>query len=222
MPLWTILAALAVPLLVWFLWYRSERVIYRGAAVLLPFDEAMPRVRSDRVFVIAALLGDQRVVVETSVERARTIPPEGKSVELEIRARRAARIHVESIVWNAGEKPEKADQRFDGLLIAGYFLVLGVWLLTTAYLPCAAIALVLSGFLTGGVLRADVDYTRLAPIQLLAMFIWLILSGWLTVVLFQERSILLLFPGILLAFSFGQLLGMFGLYRGQKERAAKH
>lgn len=214
-----VVVALVVPLLFWLAWYRSERVVYNGKAVLQPFDDTVPRVRQDRAFVAALLPIGGYVLVEVSSARAKAIPAQGKEVELEIRARVFGRLHIEQVTWNPGEKPEKADQRFDGLFLAAYYLILGLFLMSGPHLFGAAAALILSGFVTGGVTRSDISYTGLPLVTKVFLAGWLVLSGVMTAFLFQKPSILVLFPGTLIAFTFGQLLGMYGLYRGQKERA---
>lgn len=221
MTLSLVVVALVLPLVGWLAWYRSERVLYKGPARLLPLDQTIPRVRSEYAFVVAVLTDGRQILVELKTSRARTIPAEGHEVELLVKGRWLQRPFVETVQWSPESRPERADQTFDGLLLAAYYLVAGVWLLTGPHLACAAAAFILSGFLTGGVTRSDVDYTRLPLVTRLFMGLWLLLSGFLTVVLFREPGVLVLFPGVLLAFSFGQLAGMFALYGGQKERSAR-
>ena len=213
-------AALIVPLILWLLWYHSERVVYRGTATIESLGIDVQRVQKDRVFVVVVLPDQQRILTDISARRASEIGVGGKAVEVELRQRPIfRRVRVESIRWEPNEVHEKAEQRFDGMLPALYYLVFGIVLLSHPVTWFAAVAVALSGFLVGGVVRSDIDYTRTPFASRIVLWVWLLVSGAATVLLFGAPGLHLFFPGLLIAFVFGQLLGMMGLYWGQKERS---
>lgn len=136
-----VVAALVVPLLLWLLWYHTERVVYRGPAVVLSLGTAGERVRPERAYVVVVLPDQQRVLADVPSARASTIGARGRPVEVELRSRPLfTRLHVESIRWGSKERHEKAEQRFDGMLPALYYLVLGVMLLAHPLTLLSAVA----------------------------------------------------------------------------------
>lgn len=215
-----VVAALVVPLILWLIWYHSERLVYRGPAVVVSRGIDMHRVRPERSFVVVVLPDQQRILADVPIARATAIGSGGKSVEVELRTRPLfGRLHVESIRWEPNGSYEKAEQRFDGMLPSLYYLVLGIALISHPLTLLSAVAVAVSGFLVGGVARSDIDYTRTPFASRLVLWVWLVVSGIATVFLFQIPGLHLLFPGVLVAFVFGQLLGMMGQYWGQNDRA---
>lgn len=214
-----VLAALTVPMLLWLVWYHSERVVYRGPAVVEAVDMAEPRVRPDRIFVVLVLPDQQRILADVPANRAASVTSGGKPVEVELRQRPIwSRVHVESIQWEKDKPHEKADQRFDGLFLSLYYLILGILLLSNPLPLLAAASIALAGFLTGGVVRSDIDYTRTPFASKVVLYVWLLVSGVATIMLFQAPGLHLFFPGVIVAYVFGQILGMLGQYWGQNER----
>lgn len=216
MNFWILLAAFAVPLGLWLLWLKTARVIYKGEGTIFPPESDLKPIRKDRQYLVALLPGKAAIPVDVPNARAEALQ-RPKLVQLEVRKRLLGSPWVETITWEKDGKPEPAEQHSNGLFVGIYFLVFGLYLMSVPQMFASMLAIMLSGFLVGGVALSSLNMAGLATAERVKMYIWLGISGLGAIYLFREVSIVTFILGTLFAFSFGQIAGMFALAWGQAE-----
>lgn len=207
------IAALALPLLLWLLWMKSDRITYQGAATALgPSVYVGPTGKN--AFINLVLQNGDMLLGEIPVSRVNELKSLASvSVQVTQRQRLFAGARIAEITWPVGkdsDRVQNGEKTFEGLVLAAYYLLLGLFLMASPFPWAAALALAVSGLVCGNVTTAGSMLGRSRPT--LAMYIPLglmaVLCGVATVALFGTASVLMIFPGTVVAFATGQLLGM--------------
>lgn len=210
-----ILVALGVPLVLWFLWMRRDIVTYRGTATALGPSVDVGKTGRN-AFITLVTPGGKHLLGEIPVSRAAEFKSQMVlTADVVVRRRLFQQERIAEIVWPAFGKNERAEAQngekdFAGLALAAFYLLAGLFLMSTPFTWTAGLALALSGFVCGNVVTRGSTLGRQGTGVALGICL-LALAGFCiagTVAMFATPSVIMIFPGTVVAFAAGQLVGM--------------
>lgn len=210
MPIMHLPVVLIFPIVVWALWVRSIKTVYSGPASVMGSSlfvfpqrgQSRPggflSVNVPEHGWLTACVEGQRA---ERIDRSAMIP-----VDVVVCRAFACKPYIKSIKWPS-EEPEPVDGTTKGaaVLAALYYFLAGLAFFAGASFLGSELALICSGFVCGWALSSGPHQELRAPVS---MWIMLVSSGVCSVALFAQPSALTFFPGIVIAFSFGQVGGM--------------
>lgn len=201
--------ALVAPMVLWVLWRSTVRTIYNGPALALGSSVLIAPKRGDApqfAFVSIDVPELGLLVAEVSLERAKSISGSAWfPVEVVVCRGLLTRPYVDSIQWQGGGAVDRPSADGAALLVSLAYFVLGCIGLAQSMATETLVAFISSGFVSGwSQLKHKQINSGLAVILILlgALF------GLAGIACFQQVNILTLFPGVVLAFAFGQVGGM--------------
>ena len=200
------IAALAVPMLVWLVYMLTEKQVYSGKAGVLNVTRYLsPAGTNAFVDVLVPEVGV--LTADISVARLKYLSrlPGAFEVQVTVHRRITGGAWLQTITWPDGVT-EDGTVLFDGLLLTVYYFIAGIACLG-GVLWASGVAFILTGFISGNVLRKDVNLKGRTGTKIYLVVMGLLL-GVCAVFLFQQFTILTLFLGLPVAFSVGQISGM--------------
>jgi hypothetical protein len=201
-------------MVLWSFWSSTIKEIYRGRAQVIKASAFVGAARSNSkrfAFVSVEVPGCGWLTAEIPAERAQALLDSAVDplvdVEVVVCKALAGKPFVAGIKWPGEEHEESEGATADGaaLLVALVYFFAGFGTLLVPMLTVAEVAFICSGFVCGW---SQLKGKRLDGKGIFALVVPGVLLAVLTFAIFQQMSILVLFPGIVVAFSFGQIGGM--------------
>lgn len=216
------LAALLLPVGLWLIWLKQVKTVYNGTASVI---DKFPSVSKGQWAVVLTIPGFKAELVYVPSDQARSIQPMVSTAVVQLKKGPFFPAWMEDLSWN-GQTSDSASERMDGFLVGSVYALLGLAALLVSpklgldgsiWTPvlCAA-AFCLSG-LSANFFRFKRDQLQQGSMHLLGIpigsgflgtTIAVLVLGTLTALCFQKMSLLVLFPGIAIAFTFGGSLAL--------------
>lgn len=210
-----VIAALAVPVVLFYFWLLSDRVVYRGKATG-PGSTAYVGPSGNNAYMNMVCHDGRMLVVAVPVNRVAEFKSQALiEAQVVVRKRLLQSERVADVTWSFGKQEDRAqagDKDFTGTMLATLYLLGGFFLFGSPFLWAAAVALAISGYLMGNVVLPGSTIKIRGRGLGTGTYIWFgIMVVLCTVCVFVTFGTLTLFtivPGACCAFAAGQLLGM--------------
>lgn len=200
--------ALAIPVLIYYIWLKSESVLYSGVGILQGATKYVPQTGSIAYVFVKIPMREEPVRAELDKRRVVNLGPAEIPVRVQVRRRIFGSVWISLILLQPGQRALRGSAPTAGVLISIYYLLAGVLLLLLDVGWASGLS-----FAVSGLSNSTFSLTKLRPgdlsnelLGILGAF--LVLLGIAVFGLFQHKSAIGMFLGPMLAYAFGQVLGM--------------
>lgn len=218
-----IIAALALPAVLFYLWSLSDRVVYRGKATG-PSPTVYVGPSGNNAYMNMVGHDGRMLVVAVPVNRVAEFKARPLvDAQVVVRKRLFQGERVTDVTWAFGKEEDRnqaGDKDFTGVMLSALYLLGGMYLLGSPFLWASAVAFALSGFFMGHVVLPGSTLRNWGfnGFTYIWLSIMMVLCGFCTYATFQTLTIVTIMPGVCCAFAVGQLLGMLLSPRAGAER----
>jgi hypothetical protein len=201
--------ALVAPMVLWVFWQSTVKTVYAGPAQAVGASVLIGPKRGDspqHAFVSVEVPELGVMIAEISVARAKAIAGNAVfPVEVVVCRALSTKPYIESVKWGGSGEVERSTVDGAALLVSLAYFVLGGLALAQGSPAGSEVAFICSGFVAGW---SQLRYKRISGGLVFALLLTGALFGFGSLACFQQINILTFFPGVVLAFAFGQVGGM--------------
>lgn len=208
-----IIAALALPAVLFLIWSLSDRVVYKGKATG-PGVTAYVGPTGRNAYMNLVGHDGRMLVVALPVDRVAEFQTKALvDADVVVRKRPLQSERVTHLTWSFGKQEDRdqaGDKDFTGVMLAALYLLGGLYLLASPFLWTAAVALAISGFFMGNVVLpgSTLKGWGFGSGTYIGFSIMTVLCAICAYATFQTFTFVTIVPGVCCAFAVGQLLGM--------------
>lgn len=200
--------ALAIPVFIYYIWLKSESVLYSGVGLLQGATRYVPMTGSRAYVFIKIPTYEELVRAEVDKGHIVNLGPEEIPVRVQVRQRIFGSPWVSLLMLERGQKPLRGGAPSAGLLVGIYYMLAGLFFLLLDVGWASGLGFAVSGLSNSTFSLTKLRRTDLGNEVLGILGAFLVLLGIAVFGLFQHKSAISIVLGPVLAYAFGQVLGM--------------